>query len=320
MDKDIIKRNLKNVLDSTEFLGVKNYYKGKVRDKYDLGDKFVLVTTDRQSAFDVNIGLIPYKGQVLNMISKFWFDQTKDIVPNHIISVPDPNVMVVKKLKMYPVEVVVRAYITGVTGTSMWYNYDNGERNFCGNFLPDGLKKNQKLPKPILTPTTKSDEHDEKISPEEIVDNGLLTQKQWNAVAEKALAVFNRGQELAKKRGLILVDTKYEFGEDENGNLVLGDEVHTPDSSRYWVLDTYEGRVKRGEEPEYLDKEYLRLWLRAHGFEYGKEPPEITDELIIEFSSRYIDVYQRMTGEKFVFPDENIKIQDRIKANLKSFI
>ena len=316
--KDIIRKNISNCLDNTYFENLPGYYKGKVRDRYEIDNKIVLITTDRQSAFDVNIGLIPFKGQVLNMISKFWFEKTADIVKNHIISVPDPNVMVVKKCKMYPVEVVVRGYITGVTNTSMWWNYERGERNFCGNFLQEGLKKNQKLPTPILTPTTKSDEHDEKISAEEIVEKGLLSQEKWDRVAKTALALFARGQELAKEKGLILVDTKYEFGEDEDGNFVLADEVHTPDSSRYWILDTYEERISRGEEPEYFDKEYLRLWLRANGFEYGKEAPKITPELIVDFSLRYIEVYEKMTGTEFVFPEENISVKQRIQDNLKT--
>jgi len=316
--KEIISQNLENVLDNTFFENLPNYYKGKVRDRYEVDGKMVMIVSDRQSAFDVNIGLIPFKGQVLNMISKFWFEKTKDIVGNHVLEVPDPNVMIVKKLKMFPVEVVVRGYITGVTNTSMWLNYHEGERNFCGNLLPEGLKKNQKLDTPIITPTTKDTEHDEKISAEEIIKTGLVEKEKWEKISEYALALFKRGQELAAEKGLILVDTKYEFGEDEDGNILVGDEVHTPDSSRYWIMDTYQERHDRGEEPEYFDKEYLRIWLRKHGFEYGKKAPEITDELIIEFSSRYIDLYEKMTGLKFEFPDNDISVKERIADNLKN--
>jgi len=314
--KKIIRNNLNNALDNTFFEELPNYYKGKVRDRYEIDGKMVMITTDRQSAFDINLGLIPFKGQVLNLISKFWFDMTKDIVDNHVISIPDPNVMIVKKCTMYPVEVVVRGYITGVTNTSMWLNYDKGERNFCGNFLPDGLKKNQKLPEAIITPTTKSDEHDEKISAEEIVSRGLLSQEKWGEVAEIALKLFARGQQIAKEKGLILVDTKYEFGEDENGNMVVADEVHTPDSSRFWIENTYKERIAKGLEPENFDKEYLRLWLREQGFEYGKKPPKITEEMIINFSERYIDVYEKITGKNFEFPNGNKTVKERIKDNL----
>ncbi len=315
--KELIRKSLGSVLDNTFFENLPNYYKGKVRDRYEVDGKMVMIVTDRQSAFDLNIGLIPFKGQVLNLISKFWFEKTKDIIGNHVISIPDPNVMIVKKLKMFPVEVVVRGYITGVTNTSMWLNYHNGERNFCGNFLPDGLQKNDKLPEAIITPTTKDEEHNEKISAEEIIKTGLVEEEKWNKISEYALKLFKRGQELAAEKGLILVDTKYEFGEDEDGNILVGDEVHTPDSSRYWIMDTYQERHDRGDEPEYFDKEYLRIWLREQGFEYGQEPPKITDDLIVEFSSRYIDVYERMTGETFEFPEENISVKDRIEANLK---
>jgi phosphoribosylaminoimidazole-succinocarboxamide synthase len=315
--KQFIRQNLKSVLDNTFFEKLPNYYKGKVRDRYEVDGKMVMIVTDRQSAFDVNIGLIPFKGQVLNLISKWWFDQTKDIVGNHVVSVPDPNCMIVKKLKMFPVEVVVRGYITGVTNTAMWFNYEQGERIFCGNVLEEGLVKNQKLLEPIITPTTKDEEHDEKISAEEIVSRGLVSKENWDKISEYALALFKRGQELASEKGLILVDTKYEFGEDEDGNILVADEVHTPDSSRYWMKDTYQEKFDRGEEPDSFDKEYLRLWLREHGFEYGKEAPKITDELIIEFSSRYIDVYEKMTGEKFEFPDTSSSVKERITENLK---
>jgi len=316
--KEIIRKNLNNSLDNTCFEEIPNYYKGKVRDRYDIGNKLILITTDRQSAFDVNLGLIPFKGQVLNMISKFWFDQTKDIVPNHMVSVPDLNVMVVKKCKMFPVEVIVRGYITGITQTAIWWNYQQGERIFCGNSLPEGLKKNQKLPEAIITPTTKDEEHDEKISAEEIIKQGLVDEEKWNKISEYALALFKRGQEIAASKGLILVDTKYEFGEDEEGNIVVADEIHTPDSSRYWVKDNYQERFEKGEEQQYFDKEYLRLWLKEHGFEYGKEAPEITEDMIISFSNRYIEVYEKIIGENFVFPEDDKEVKVRIKENLSS--
>ncbi len=308
---------LSTTLDETnfDFLGAK--YTGKVRDVYDMGKQSVLIATDRQSAFDVNWCAIPLKGQTLNQLSAWWFEQIKDIMPTHVVAVPDPNAAVVKKLDMLKVEIVVRAYLTGSTGTSAWVNYSKGVRNFCGNTLPDGMVKSQKFATPIITPTTKG-ETDELIDPAGILERKLTTKKQWEEIHDKALAVFRRGQEIAATRGLILVDTKYEMGVDENGVITLADEVHTPDSSRYWVASSYEERFAKAQEPESLDKEFFRLWLKSQGFDYGKPKPEITDDVRAMLAGKYIDLYQRMTGLPFVFP-ENPDVAGRIGKNLKGY-
>ncbi|MDD4352077.1 MAG: phosphoribosylaminoimidazolesuccinocarboxamide synthase [Candidatus Gracilibacteria bacterium] len=315
---EIIQANLGNCLTETHLEQFGEKIQGKVRDSYKLPDgRRMLVVTDRQSAFDYVLDPIPFKGQVLNKITAYWFEKTKDIAPNHLISVPDPNVTIAKECKVFPVEFIVRGYITGVTGTSAWYNYEKGERMFCGNLLPEGLKKNQKFEKPIITPTTKSDEHDEKISLKEIVEQGLMSQEHVDRVSEIVLALFARGTELAAKQNLILVDTKYELGLDENGVVTVVDEVHTPDSSRYWKMETYEDRFAKGEEPESLDKEFLRLWMREQGFDYGQKPPTIPDEVRVDFSGKYIQLYETMTGEEFV-PETGQPVHDRIVENLEN--
>jgi phosphoribosylaminoimidazole-succinocarboxamide synthase len=317
MSDEQVKEQMKFTLKETNFEGLGEKKKGKVRDVYKAEDKLFLVSTDRQSAFDRNLANIPFKGQVLTQTSKFWFDNTKDIIPNHIIDVPDPNVVVGKKLTVFPVEMVIRGYITGVTSTAAWTAYSKGEREFCGNTLPEGLKKNQKFEKPIITPTTKSEEHDEKISGEEIVKRELMTQEQWDFVSEKALKLFERGTEIAAKNGLILVDTKYEFGYDEQGNIYLIDEIHTPDSSRFWIKETYEGRLAKNEEPENIDKEFLRLWFKEHCDPYKDETlPEAPDELVIELSKRYIKLYEMITGNDF--KAEPGDVSERIEKNLKN--
>ncbi|MBN2127595.1 MAG: phosphoribosylaminoimidazolesuccinocarboxamide synthase [Candidatus Diapherotrites archaeon] len=316
VSEEQIKEQLNFRLDGTDFLGLGKKYKGKVRDVYVSDDKVFLIATDRQSAFDRNLANIPFKGQILTETSVFWFNETKDIVKNHVIDLPDPNVVVCKKLKVFPVEFVIRGYITGVTSTSAWTAYSKGEREFCGNVLPEGLKKNQKFVKPIITPTTKSDEHDEKISAKEIIEQGLMTQKQWNYVAEKTMALFLRGQEIAEKHGLILVDTKYEFGYDENNEIYLIDEIHTPDSSRYWLKESYEKRFANGEEPENIDKEFLRLWFKENCDPYNDAVlPDAPEELVIGLSKKYIQLYELITGKEF-----NAKVGDvkkRIEKNLK---
>ncbi|HRH93749.1 MAG TPA: phosphoribosylaminoimidazolesuccinocarboxamide synthase [Candidatus Peribacteria bacterium] len=309
---------LSTTLDSTDFTFLGPKYTGKVRDVYDQGKQSVLIATDRQSAFDVNWCAIPLKGQTLNQLSAWWFEQIKDIMPTHVIAVPDENAAVVKKLTMLKVEIVVRAYLTGSTGTSAWVNYSKGVRNFCGNKLPDGMVKSQKFDTPIITPTTKG-ETDELIDPAGILERKLTTKKQWEEIHDKALAVFKRGQEIAATRGLILVDTKYEMGIDENGVITLADEVHTPDSSRYWVASSYEERFAKAQEPESLDKEFFRLWLKGQGFDYGKPKPEITDDVRAMLAGKYIDLYQRMTGLPFVFPKDP-DVAGRIEKNLKKHL
>src|SRR3989344_9096681 len=252
------------VLKETNFKNLGMKKTGKVRDIYDLGDKLILVTTDRHSSFDRIIAHIPSKGQVLNQISAWWFDQTKDIIGNQVLAIPDPNVTVAKKYKMVPVEAVMRGYLTGVTDTAIWTRYSSGTRQFGDLVLQDGMKKNTKLPHPIFDPTTKEDAHDRAITPAEMISEGLITAALMEQVKQTATTLFLRGQEIAARQGLILVDTKYEFGTDEKGELVLIDEIHTPDSSRWWKLDSYESRVAAGQEPEYFDKEFLRLWFKDH--------------------------------------------------------
>jgi len=317
MQDNEIKEQIDFTLKGTDLPNLGKKYKGKVRDVYISEDKVFLISTDRQSAFDRNLANIPFKGQVLTQTSAFWFEQTKDIIQNHVLEIPDPNVVVCKKLKVFPVEFVIRGYITGVTSTAAWTAYSKGERNFCGNTLPEGLKKNQKFENPIITPTTKSDEHDEKISAEEIVKRGLMTQEQWDFVADKTEKLFQRGTEIAEKNGLILVDTKYEFGYDEEGNIYLIDEIHTPDSSRYWLKDTYEERFKKDEEPENIDKEFLRLWFKKHCDPYkDKVLPDAPEELVIELSKRYIKLFEMITGKTFEAKVGDVK--ERIEENLKN--
>ena len=319
-NREIIKKNLRNTITETDLKGYEKIHVGKVRDTYEKDGHRIIVTTDRQSAFDRILAAIPFKGGVLNQFAGFWFDNTQDIVRNHLLAMPDPNISIVSKVKIYPVEVVVRGYITGTTDTSAWVNYAAGERNFCGVQLPEGLKKNQKFDAPIITPTTKPETgHDEKISREGIIAQGLVPEAEWAEIEKYALAVFQRGQEIAAEKGFILVDTKYEFGKDADGNIVLADEVHTPDSSRYWIAATYQERFDRGEEPENFDKEFLRLWFKEHCDPYNDpELPEAPDDLVEELSFRYIDIYEKLTGNKFVY-NEGQNIQERMQENLDNY-
>lgn len=305
------------VFTDASTLPLPNHYAGKVRDTYDLGDgRMVFVTSDRLSAFDRAITPVPHKGAILNAIARYWFDHTSDIVPNHVISYPDPNVMIVKKLTMLPVEVVVRDYMTGTTGTSIWTKYKNGERTMYGHTFPEGMIKNQKLPETIITPTTKG-KSDDPISGAEIISSGLVTKDLWEKTERAALALFARGRELAARQGLILVDTKYEFGTDENGTLHIADEIHTPDSSRYWVADSYAVRIAAGEDPEGLDKEFVRKWLVERMEDAYKSPlPAITDEDRAMFSAKYQDLYKRVTGQDFA-PATDTAIETRVLGNLK---
>ncbi len=294
-------------------------HQGKVRDFYILPDKRVIITTDRQSAFDVILGHIPFKGSVLNSLAAFWFQKTKKIVSNHVISVPDPNVTIAKNCVTIPVEMVIRGYISGVTNTSIWGSYEKGERTIYGLKFPEGLKKNQKLPRPVITPTTHAEigGHDERLTREEIIARKIVGKKLYEEMEKATYALFDYGSKLCAEKGLILVDTKYEFGLSD-GKLTLIDEIHTPDSSRFWVKDTYESRFEKGEEPENYDKEFLRLWYTNKGYKGTGTPPEMSDELIVAVSKRYIDVYEKITGEKFQV--YNYPIEDRIKKNIKKFI
>ncbi|MBK8332826.1 MAG: phosphoribosylaminoimidazolesuccinocarboxamide synthase [Acidimicrobiaceae bacterium] len=279
---------------------------GKVRVSYALpddarGGRRLFVTTDRLSAFDRVIAGVPYKGQVLNQLAAWWFAQTADIVPNHVLEIPDPNVLVARSAHPLPVEVVVRGYITGVTSTSLWQQYADGARTIYGHPFPDGLRKNTALPYALVTPTTKAEHggHDEPITVAEVVEHGLVEPKMWGQTVEAALQLFRRGQQVAAEAGLILADTKYEFGIDEHGSLLLIDEMHTPDSSRYWVADSYHQRLTAGEEPESLDKEVVRRALLATGYRGDGEPPALPDEVWQQTSARYIDAYERLTGTPF---------------------
>jgi phosphoribosylaminoimidazole-succinocarboxamide synthase len=301
LDQATLRETLPLALDSVDlpFLGDKT--QGKVRDIYQRGDELILVTTDRLSAFDRILGLVPYKGQVLNQLAAFWFRKTADIVPNHLLDTPDPNVTVARRCHPLPVEVVVRGYISGVTQTALWYRYSQGERNIYGINFPDGLNKNDALPEPIITPTTKARDggHDERITSEEIVASGLVEAKLWQQVSEAAIAVFQRGQMIAQRGGLILVDTKYEFGIDDQGKLTLIDEVHTPDSSRFWRADSYQARHAAGLEPENFDKEFIRLYYAERGYRGDGEPFAMPPELAVQAAERYITTYEMLTGTPF---------------------
>lgn len=310
---DIIK-SIPNLLKGTDFdFGKK--HTGKVRDTYILPDKRVIITTDRQSAFDKVLGHIPFKGAVLNQLANFWFEKTSDIIGNHMITVPDPNVSIVQNCELVPIEMVVRGYITGVTDTSIWGSYEKGERVIYGIKFPDGLKKNQKLPEPVITPTTKADSgHDERLTEEEIIAKGIVSKGIWEEMKTAALAVFKRGSEICDEAGIILADTKYEFGM-RDGKLVLIDEVHTPDSSRFWMKSSYEARLESGQEPESYDKEPLRIWFKEQGYSGEGEPPIMPDEFLATMSELYQGIYEKITGKEF--EGFEYPINERIKANIQ---
>lgn len=300
-----------------------NHYRGKVRDNYDLPDgRRIIIASDRLSAFDRILAAIPFKGQVLTQTARYWFEATSDICPNHVMAYPDPNVVIGQRLDILPVEIVVRAYLAGTTGTSILTLYKKGEREMYGHRLPDGLKANERLPHAIITPTSKAFDggHDEPLTPADIVSQGLLTTQQWETVSRYALALFARGQELAARRGLILVDTKYEFGTDATGRIVLADEIHTPDSSRYWIADSYPARFAAGERPDSFDKDFVRSWVAERCDPYKDEIPEIPQAMILETASVYIKAFEAITGQRFVLPavsDEPVLA--RIRRNLKDF-
>jgi phosphoribosylaminoimidazole-succinocarboxamide synthase len=273
---------------------------GKVRDIYRIGDQRVLITTDRVSAFDRVLGAIPFKGQVLNQLSAWWFEQLKGVAANHVISIPDPNVTIAREAESLPVEVIVRGYITGVTFTALWTLYRQGVAQPYGLDLPPGLRKNDPLPEPVITPTTKAvgGAHDERLTAAEIVERGLVAPDVWAEIERSALAIFKRGQAVARQVGLILVDTKYEFGLID-GRPALIDEVHTPDSSRYWLAENYEAVRGTDTEPENFDKEFLRLWFVRQGYRGEGEPPPMPPEFVVQVARRYISTYERLTGQTF---------------------
>ncbi len=312
----LIKAQLAKTLEGTDFPKLGKKYSGKVRDCYTKDNRRTIVATDRISAFDVVLGTIPFKGQVLNQIAAYWFEVTKHLASNHVISVPDPTVTIATECKLIPVEFVMRAYITGVTTTSIWHHYSKGVRRFCGHDLPDGMRKNQKLDRPILTPSTKAEKggHDMSVSREEVLASGALTPAEFDRAAEMCARVFAFGQSLAAQRGLILVDTKYEIGRQPDGGLCFIDEIHTPDSSRYWYADDYQARFDRGEEPRGLDKEYVRHKLAAQGYTGDGAPPPLSDEIRCEAARRYVALYELVTGREFV-PDFDEPLA-RIRRNL----
>ncbi|NUO48381.1 MAG: phosphoribosylaminoimidazolesuccinocarboxamide synthase [Polyangiaceae bacterium] len=292
-------------------------YEGKVRDNYTAEDgRRLLVTTDRISAFDRVLGTLPFKGQVLNRIAAHWFSLTKSFAPNHLIRVVDPQAVLGRECRSLPVEMVVRSYLTGVTSTSIWTAYERGERVFCGHRLPNGLKKNEPLPAPILTPSTKAPKggHDISVSRGEILQAGGITEAEFDRAAEIAMTLFTFGQAECEKRGLILVDTKYEMGALPNGEIVVIDEIHTPDSSRFWFKGSYPERLAREEEPESFDKEYVRRWLAGIGFKGDGPIPAIPDDVRVEAARRYIAAYETIVGEPFV-PDEEAPLP-RLRRNL----
>lgn len=307
------------VLKTINLNFLRNKHQGKVRDFYKLHSQRILITTDRISAFDKVLGYIPHKGQVLNQLSQFWFDTTKDIVDNHQIEVIHPNVMVCVEAKPYPVEMVVRGYISGVTTTSLWHSYEKGERLIYGIKFPDGLKKNQKLQKPVITPTTKAEKgnHDAKLTEEEILDKKLISQKVWKKMKEASLALFKRGEKICRRAGIILVDTKYEFA-DYKGKLMLIDEIHTPDSSRFWRVNSYLTRFKKGLEPQNFDKEFFRIWYAKKGYLGDGSPPKMSRDLMLKTSKRYIRIYEIITGHKFV--RQKYPLDNNISKAIKNYL
>lgn len=318
VSRETIASALPYVLSRTQLEGVGTRFEGKVRDNYTTSDgRRVIVTTDRISAFDRILGTLPLKGQLLNHCAAWWFAQTKDIAPNHVLGVPDPNVMVVRECRPLPVEMVVRAYLTGTTSTSIWVHYERGEREFCGIRLPDGLRKHQRLPEVLLTPSTKAEDgaHDVSVSRDEIIKITKMPASDFDRAAEIAMSLFRYGQKVCAEHGLILVDTKYEFGKTPEGDIVVIDEVHTPDSSRFWFADSYDERFATGADPESFDKEYVRRWLASRGFRGDGPVPVLPDEIRIEATSRYVAAVERITGESFS-PSLGQDPESRIRRNL----
>ncbi len=298
---------------------------GKVRDFYLSRDTRIIITTDRLSAFDRVLGCFPYKGQALNQLSEFWFEKTKDVIQNHMLSVPDPNVMIVKNCTLIPIEMVVRGYITGVTNTSIWGSYEKGERVIYGIKFPNGLEKNQKLPAPVITPTTKAESgHDERLTEKDILsgkikmkDGRKVSTALWKQMKKAALEIFEKGSKICSEAGIILVDTKYEFGLLD-GKLTLIDEIHTPDSSRFWVKKSYDENFKKGKEPENFDKEFLRIWYAKRGYKGDGKMPKMPPDFMAKVSKRYINIFEKITGEKFKYYP--YPIDKRIMKNLKNIV
>ena len=316
-DQDL-RAQLAHTLRELDLPGLGQLYRGKVRDNYSRGDRIVMITTDRVSAFDHVLGTIPFKGEVLSRLTMFWFDKVKDIAPTHVVEAPDPNVMVVKKARPLPIEVVIRGYITG----SLWRDYQAGKAGAYGIDWPEGLRKDQQFDRPIITPSTKAEygRHDQPISEKEILEKRIVDPAVWREATAVAQRLFARGQEWAARRGLILVDTKYEMGiveEGGSGKLMVIDEIHTPDSSRYWIADGYAERYAAGKDQDMLDKENIRQWLiREHGFSGHGRPPPLSDDVRVMLARKYIEVFEKLTGETFT--SEVGSVAERIQRNLRA--
>ena len=322
MNRDELQARAGDTLAEAMVAGLPGHHGGKVRENYDLPDgRRILIASDRLSAFDRILAVIPFKGQVLPQTARFWFDATGDIGPNHVLAYPDPNVVGGQRLDILPVEMVVRGYLAGTTGTSVLTMYHAGRRDMYGLHLPDGMRDNQPLPAPIITPTSKAGDgaHDEPLTPEEILGRGLLSAAQWDIVSRYALALFVRGQAIAAARGLILADTKYEFGTDAAGRIVLADEIHTPDSSRYWMADSYPERFACGERPESFDKDVVRSWVAARCDPYHDPVPTIPPEMVLHTAEVYIRAYETITGRSFVPPPPGPPLE-RIRRNLLAWL
>jgi phosphoribosylaminoimidazole-succinocarboxamide synthase len=319
MDPVLLKDQCARTLQRTDLPALGERVEGKVRDNYLRGERRVIVVTDRISVFDVVVGTLPFKGQVLNQLAAFWFEQSRDVAPNHLEAVPDPAVSVVRECRLLPIEFVVRGYLTGSSSTSIWRAYEQGERLYCGHRLPDGMDRHQPLAEPLVTPTTKAEkgEHDELISREAAISAGLISEEHYDAASGIALRLFALGTRFAATRGLILVDTKYEMGLSTDGDILVIDEIHTPDSSRYWYRETYERAMSEGRDPEALDKEFVRRWLVEQGWRGAGPPPTLPEAIRIEASRRYIEAYETVTGLPFE-PDTEEPIA-RIRRNLGNF-
>jgi phosphoribosylaminoimidazole-succinocarboxamide synthase len=323
VDMAALAAHIGNILDDATIAELPAHYRGKVRDNYDLPDgRRIIIATDRLSAFDRNLTAIPFKGQVLTQIARFWFGATGDLCPNHVLSYPDPNVLICRRLRIMPVEIVVRDYLAGTTSTSILSMYKAGQREMYGMRFPDGLRPNEKLAQTIITPTTKEFDggHDEPLTETEIVERGLLTDAQWQEVRHLALSLFARGRTMAAERGLILVDTKYEFGFDSAGRIILADEIHTPDSSRYWFAESYQSRFEAGTAPQSFDKDFVRSWVTKRCDPYRDPIPPIPREIVLDAARIYIEAFETITGNVFEVPVEATPVLDRIRANLTGFL
>lgn len=323
MDAATLRPYARRVLDDATIAELPGHYRGKVRDNYDLPDgRRVLIASDRLSAFDRILCAVPFKGEVLTQTARYWFEATADICSNHVLEYPDPNVVIARRLNILPVEIVVRGYLAGTTSTSILTMYKAGAREVYGLRLPDGMRDNQVLDRPIITPTSKEFDvgHDAPLTADEVLSRGLLTDSQWRQVSAYALALFARGQLMAANRGLILVDTKYEFGTDLDGRIVLADEIHTPDSSRFWRAASYKARFAAGQRPESFDKDFVRNWVAERCDPYHDPIPPIPDDLILRTAAVYIEAFETITGQTWTLLSDPRPPLERIRANLVAAI